>query len=40
MAGFDEGEALEADFLECYATIARAARPFMRFLARATDLPF
>jgi uncharacterized protein (TIGR02453 family) len=40
MATFDDGEVFEADFLERYGSVARAAKPFMRFLTRAAGLPF
>jgi uncharacterized protein (TIGR02453 family) len=40
MATFDDGELFEADFLERYGSVARAAKPFMRFLTRAAGLPF
>ena len=40
MATFDDGEVLEADFLERFGSVARSAKPFMRFLTRAVGLPF
>ncbi len=40
MTTLDDVQVFEADFLERYGSIARAAKPFMRFLTRAVGLPF
>ena len=40
MVGLSEAEAVEPDFLERFAGIARTGSPFVRFLSEAVGVPF